>query len=66
MFRPNHQQQLCPSHQIGLNSQVPVKTESCNNWMPSTPSHITPNSKLFKFTSVYNISIQQYIGNYER
>jgi len=50
MFRPTHQQQLCPSHKIGLKCQVPVKTESCNNWMPSTPSHITPNSKLLTFT----------------
>lgn len=46
MFRPTQQQQQRPSHQIGLNSQVQVKTETCNNWMPpGTPSHISPNSK---------------------
>jgi len=46
MFRPTlQQQQQHPSHQIGINSQVQVKTESCSNWMPGTPSHIPPNSK---------------------
>ncbi|XP_025418720.1 mothers against decapentaplegic homolog 4 isoform X3 [Sipha flava] len=43
MFRPTQQQQQRPSHQIGINSQVQVKTE-CNSWMPPvTPSHISPN-----------------------
>jgi MAD (mothers against decapentaplegic) family protein 4 len=49
MFRPTQQQQQRPSHQIGINSQVQVKTE-CNSWMPPvTPSHISPNSKLLIF-----------------
>ncbi|CAI6372858.1 unnamed protein product [Macrosiphum euphorbiae] len=43
LFRPTLQQQQCPSRQIGVNSQVQVKTESCDNWMPSTPSHTHPN-----------------------
>lgn len=50
MFRSTQQQHQRPSHQIGINSQVPIKTESCNSWMPGTPSHIPPNSKLLKFT----------------
>ncbi|XP_060857367.1 mothers against decapentaplegic homolog 4-like [Metopolophium dirhodum] len=37
------QQQQRPSHQIGLNSQVHVKTESCKNWISGTPSHIPSN-----------------------
>ncbi|CAI6377763.1 unnamed protein product [Macrosiphum euphorbiae] len=41
LFRPKLLQ-----HQIGLNSRVQVKTEPCDNWMPSTPSHTPPNSKL--------------------
>lgn len=59
MFRPTQQQQQRPSHQIGINSQVQVKTESCNNWMPGTPSHITPNSKFFKvFIGFSNFQLQ--------
>lgn len=54
MFRTTQQQQQ--RHQIDINSQVQVKTE-CNNWMSGTPSHIPPNSKLLKFTRVYNIFI---------
>lgn len=52
MFRSTQQHQQRPSHQIGINSQVQVKTESCNSWMPGTPSHMSPNSKLQKFTWV--------------
>lgn len=54
MFRPSQQQQR-PSHPIGLSSQVQVKTEPVNNWMPSTPSHIPPNSKLLTFIWVFEI-----------
>lgn len=51
MFRPTQHQQR-PSLPVGINSQVQVKTETCNNWMPSTPSHISPISKWLKFTWV--------------
>eukprot|EP00102_Acyrthosiphon_pisum_P002939 XP_001944884.2 PREDICTED: mothers against decapentaplegic homolog 4-like [Acyrthosiphon pisum] len=43
LFGSTLQQQQFPSHQIGLNSQVQVKTDSCKNWIPGTPSHIPPN-----------------------
>lgn len=49
MYRPTPQQQQRPSHQIGINTQVQVKTELCNSWMPGTPSHISPNSKWLEF-----------------
>jgi len=64
MFRPTVQQQQRPSHQIGINSQVQVKTESCNNWMPGTPSHIPPNSK-FTWVLKYNNNKYLFKLNYE-
>lgn len=62
MFRPTQQQQQRPSHQIGLNSQVQVKTETCNSWMPpGTPSHISPNSKLLRFSQNFQFLNNKYI-----
>eukprot|EP00102_Acyrthosiphon_pisum_P023473 XP_016660683.1 PREDICTED: mothers against decapentaplegic homolog 4-like [Acyrthosiphon pisum] len=52
LFRPTLQQ-----HQIGINSQVRVKTEPCDNWIPSTPSHAPPNRP--KYMPLQNPSMFQ-------
>ncbi|VVC37335.1 Hypothetical protein CINCED_3A018846 [Cinara cedri] len=57
MYETTSQQQQPSSNQIGLNSEVQIKTETCNDWISGTPSYVSstrPTSMPLQNSSMFS------------